>query len=207
MNIKFRKDRQLETMARLDPTYAELKRAIAEKDLPSDKQAEIKAKMTERETLLLPVYSQISLQFADLHDRAGRMEAKNTIRHPIQWKNARRFFYWRVRRRLNEEKILKAMSGATMKAANTRANNLLTLRAWTNIADFEKDDMSVATWCEENRQTVKQKVEAIKSEGVAMDMAGLLRGDKQAGLKGFKTALSMMPVEEREETLKFLSSK
>lgn len=206
VNIKYRKDKQLETMARLDPTYAELKRSIADKDLPSDKQAEIKAKMTERETLLLPVYSQISLQFADLHDRAGRMEAKNTIRHPIQWKNARRFFYWRVRRRLNEEKILKAMSGVTMKGPNTRSNNLRTLRAWSNISDFEKDDMSVATWCEENRQTVKAKVEALKSEGVAMDMAALLRNDRQGGLKGLKTALSMMPVEEREETLKFLQS-
>ena len=203
VNIKYRKDKQLETMARLDPTYAELKRAITDKDLSPEKQSEIKAKMTQRETLLLPVYSQISLQFADLHDRAGRMEAKHTIRHPIQWKNARRFFYWRLRRRLNEEKVLKAMAGST-RPANTRANNLRTLRAWSNVPNYDRDDMSVATWCEENRQTVKTKIDALKSEGVAYDMAALLRSDKEGGLKGLKTALSMMPVEERDETLKFL---
>ena len=103
VNIKYRKDRQLETMARLDPVYAQLKQAIAATDLTPEKQSEIKAKMTQRENLLLPVYGQISLQFADLHDRAGRMEAKHTIRQAIQWKNARKFFYWRLRRRLNEE--------------------------------------------------------------------------------------------------------
>ncbi|XTI91101.1 hypothetical protein V2W45_1413459 [Cenococcum geophilum] len=52
--------------------------------------------MIEREQLLL-IYSQISLQFIDLHDRAGRMHAKGTIRQPLRWQNARRFFYWRLR--------------------------------------------------------------------------------------------------------------
>ena len=206
VNIKYRKDRQLETMARLDPIYAELKRAIAATDLTPEKQSEIKAKMTQRENLLLPVYGQISLQFADLHDRAGRMEAKNTIRQAIQWKNARKFFYWRLRRRLNEEKILKAMPTSTAFGPSSRANNIRTLRAWTNIANYDDDDMSVATWCEENRKTVQNKVDALKSEGVAFDIAALLRSDKDGGLKGLKTALSMMPVEEREETLRFLKS-
>lgn len=206
VNIKYRKDRQLETMARLDPTYAELKRSLAAADLPAEKQSEIKAKMTERENLLLPVYNQISLQFADLHDRAGRMQAKNTIRHPIQWKNARKFFYWRCRRRLNEELVLKKMAGASTRGPTSRANNMRTLRAWSNVSDYEHDDMSVAIWCEENRTTVNAKVDALKSEGVAYDIAALLRSDKDGGLKGLKTALSMMPVEEREETLKFLQS-
>ena len=206
VGIKYRKDRQLETMARLDSTYAELKRSSTSPDLPPEKQAEIKKKMAARENLLLPVYAQISIQFADLHDRAGRMEAKNTIRHPIAWKNARRFFYWRLRRRLNEEKILKSManSSSPSSARAPREKNMRTLRAWSNIEDYEHDDMSVATWCEENRKTVHAKVEALRSEGVAFDMAALLRSDKEGGLKGLKTALGMMPVEEREETLRFL---
>ena len=206
VNIKYRKDRQLETMARLDPVYAQLKQAIAATDLTPEKQSEIKAKMTQRENLLLPVYGQISLQFADLHDRAGRMEAKHTIRQAIQWKNARKFFYWRLRRRLNEEKILKAMPTSSAHGPSSRANNIRTLRAWTNITNYDDDDMSVATWCEENRKTIQTKVDALKSEGVAFDIAALLRSDKEGGLKGLKTALSMMPVEEREETLRFLKS-
>ena len=126
VNIKFRRDRQLETMARLDATYAELKGKVAGQILSPDQQSDIKVKLQARETLLLPVYSQISLQFADLHDRAGRMQAKKTIRHPLQWKNARRFFYWRLRRRLNEESLIKKMAQTSTRSPKARASSLRT---------------------------------------------------------------------------------
>lgn len=205
INIKYRRDKQLQTMARLDPTYAELTRALADKNLTADKQSEIKEKMNEREQLLLPVYSQISLQFADLHDRVGRMKAKDTIRHALQWKNARRFFYWRLRRRLNEESILKKMATTSVRGPATRANNLHSLRAWTGIEAFEKDDRGVAMWYEENKKNVHTKLESLRSDGVAFDIAALLRGNKEGGLKGVKQVLAMLPAEEREATLKFLS--
>ncbi|KAI6873383.1 Acetyl-CoA, partial [Hortaea werneckii] len=82
VGIKFRKERQLETMARLDATYGDLKRRSLQQGLSAEEQQEIKNKMTERENLLLPVYLQIALQYADMHDRAGRMKAKETIRAP-----------------------------------------------------------------------------------------------------------------------------
>ena len=204
VNIKFRRDRQLETMARLDAPYAELKALLADKSLTQEKQSAIKVKMTERESLLMPVYTQISLQFADLHDRAGRMQAKNTIRHPLQWKNARRFFYWRVRRRLNEESLIKKMANTSTKDPKSRANSLRSLRAWTGIDDFEHDDRAVATWYEENRKYVHAKLEGLKSEGVAFDIAALLSTNKEGGMKGLKQFLSTMPVSEREEAFKFL---
>lgn len=160
--------------------------------------------MTERENLLLPVYSQVSLQFADLHDRAGRMKAKNVIRQSLKWKEARRFFYWRVRRRLNEEYIIKRMLSAT-KSTN-RTTCLATLEAWTAVPSFSTSDRDVAMWYEENRKLVHEKVEALKSEGVAFDVAALIRGAGISGLKGVRDVLAMLPVEEREEALKFLGA-
>lgn len=206
VNIKFRKDRQLETMARLDSTYTSLKQKLSDKTLSPEEQAEIKKQMTERENRLLPVYSQIALQFADLHDRAGRMQAKETIRHPLQWKNARRFFYWRLRRRLNEESILKKMAGVSIRGPIARAHNLQKLQAWIGQADFEHDDRGVACWYEENKKEVHTKVEALKSEGIASDVASLLRNNKAGGLAGVKEVLSMLPVGEREEVLNHLSA-
>lgn len=205
VNIKFRRDKQLETMARLDPTYGELRRLLLDKSLSPDKQSDIKVKMTEREQLLLPVYLQISLQFADLHDRTGRMKAKKAIRQPLQWKNARRFFYWRLRRRLNEESVLKKMAATSARGPIARATSLQSLRAWTGVEDFEFDDRAVAMWYEDNKKSVHAKVEAMRSEGVSFDIAALLRGNKEGGLKGIKQVLEMLPVEEREETLKYLS--
>ncbi|KAL8752619.1 MAG: hypothetical protein Q9199_005623 [Rusavskia elegans] len=206
VNIKFRKERQLETMARLDSTYAALKQKLADKSLSADQQSEVKTQMTEREQRLLPVYSQISLQFADLHDRAGRMQAKDTIRHPLVWKNARRFFYWRLRRRLNEESILKKMASVSVRGPTARAQNLRTLQAWTGAENFEHDDRGVACWYEENKKVVHTKVEALRSEGIAGDVASLLRSNKDGGLAGVKQVLSMLPVEEREAVLKQLSA-
>ncbi|QDS69442.1 acetyl-coenzyme-A carboxylase [Venturia effusa] len=205
VGIKFRKDRQLATMERLDPIYGDLKRKHADPALSREQQAAIKTKMTERENLLLPVYAQISIQFADLHDRAGRMMAKGAIRMPLKWTNARRFFYWRLRRRLNEEYILKKMSAAEAKEAGTsRDGKLGLLKAWSGVEKFETDDMSVAVWYEENRKETAARIESLRREGVAADVAALLRRDKEGGLKGVAQVLSMLPVTEREEVIRLL---
>jgi acetyl-CoA carboxylase/biotin carboxylase 1 len=205
VNIKYRRDKQLETMARLDPEYAALRKQIADKSLSQEEQSNIKVKMTAREQLLLPVYMQISLQFADLHDRAGRMKAKGVIRQALVWREARRFFYWRVRRRVNEEYILKRMAGASKNPLASRARNLETLAAWTGVPNFAASDREVAMWYEENRRVVHEKVEALKAEGVAFDVAALLRANGRGALKGVQQVLSMLPAEEREEAIKYLS--
>lgn len=192
-------------MARLDPVYSELKQKSMEKGLTADQQNEIKAKMTERENLLLPVYLQIALQYSDLHDRAGRMKAKDVIRMPLSWVNARRFFYWRLRRRLNEEYVLKRLAAAQSKELVSRGMNLKTLEAWSAIPKFDSDDMSVAMWYEENRKTIHDKIEALKTDTIAYDVAALLRSNKNGGLKGVAQVLSMLPVEEKEDVLKWLS--
>ncbi|KAI9852255.1 MAG: acetyl-coenzyme-A carboxylase [Thelocarpon superellum] len=206
VNIKYRREKQLETMARLDATYAGLKRSLNDASVSAEQKSDIKTKMTEREALLLPVYMQVSLQFADLHDRAGRMQAKGTIRQALRWKEARRFFYWRLRRRLNEEYIVKKMSGTSGRNVGSRDTHLEKLKAWSGVPQFEQDDRAVAMWYEENRKDVYAKVEQLKQEGVAQDVATLLRNNKEGGLKGVAQVLSMLPVAEKENVLKFLST-
>lgn len=231
VNIKYRREKQLDTMARLDSTYGELRRSLQDKSLSADQLSEIKAKMTERENHLLPVYLQIALQFADLHDRAERMEAKDTIRHPLCWKDARRFFYWRLRRRLSEEQILKRLAATapspsssrasndssapssssstsppTLASSPTRASNLQAIKSWTGMLDhdFEHNDRDVALWYEDNKKTIFGRIEKMKTEGVATEVASLLMSSKDGGLKGVQQVLSMLPVEEKEEVLKYL---
>jgi len=209
VNIKYRREKQLDTMARLDTTYGDLRRSLEDTSLSKEQLSEIKAKMAEREEKLLPVYLQIALQFADLHDRAGRMQAKNTIRKALRWQNARRFFYWRLRRRLSEELIVKRMTSITASSGeSSRASHLRTLHAWTGLLDeeLENDDFKVATWYEENKKLVQTKVELLRTDGVASEVAQLLIGNKEGGLRGVQQVLSMLPVEERENVLKYLGS-
>ncbi|KAK9423006.1 putative Acetyl-CoA carboxylase [Seiridium unicorne] len=215
IGIKYRKEKQLDTMARMDPTYAALRKQAKEGNLNKEQLEEVKAKMSEREQQLLPIYAQISIQFADLHDRSGRMKAKGTIRQEIEWKSARRFFYWRVRRRLNEEYIIKRMTTASVTsktphasgsavATQERARFKEMLAAWTGIPGFDHNDKDVATWYEQNADTVTAKVKQLKSEASTTELGNLFRGDKATALRGLKEILHTMPVEEREEILKFL---
>ncbi|KAF1971051.1 acetyl-CoA carboxylase [Bimuria novae-zelandiae CBS 107.79] len=214
VGIKFRKERQLETMARNDPTYGALKNKLNDPATPKDQLQGIKAEMTEREQMLLPVYTQIALQFADLHDRSGRMQAKGVIRSSLRWQNARRFFYWRLRRRLNEEYIMKKLALATSPTSKdaqpkvddaTRAKSLEMMKAWSQIPQFEQDDMSVATWYEENRASIHERVEALKRDTVAIEVATMIRTNREGGVKGLMTLLSTLPTSEKEELLKMLT--
>lgn len=56
----------------------------------------------DRERLLRPVYQQVALRFADLHDTPQRMAAKGVIAGIVPWESARARFYKRLRRRLAE---------------------------------------------------------------------------------------------------------
>lgn len=206
VGIKYRRDRQLETMARLDPTYGELKAALANKDLTPDQQSDIKVKMTEREKLLMPIYFQISLQFADLHDRAGRMKAKGVIRQELQWHNARRFLYWRLRRRLNEEYILKKLVPVSKNM--TRPTALELLKTWYAGDSFDTNDRAVATWYEEHTKDVAGKLEELKQEGIAREVATMLStgGSSKAGaLKGLAAAAQKLSPEEKAALVAMLS--
>lgn len=46
-------------------------------------------------------------EFADLHDRAGRMKAKGVIRDVVTWKRSRSYFYWRAKRRIAEDGLVR----------------------------------------------------------------------------------------------------
>lgn len=207
VGIKFRREKQLDVMARLDPIYSELRRRAASKDLSPIDQADIKVKMTERENRLLPVYGQISIQFADLHDRSGRMLAKGVIRQSLRWVHARRFFYWRLRRRLNEERFLKKMSEADH--GSSRVENLQRLKSLVvddeNSTIFEENDRLVATWYEDNKVEVLTRAEGLRQEGVAVKVSELIIENGKSALRGVAIALGKMGAKEKEQALKMLA--
>ena len=108
-SIKFRRDDILQTMHRLDPTIYELSEQLAEfawdsrADMSEERAIQLKA--LKREEELYPVFKQVSLQFADLHDRPGRMVHKSVIRKVIDWPESRMFFYKRLKARLLEHQV------------------------------------------------------------------------------------------------------
>ena len=65
------------------------------------------------ENSLSPIYHQISVTFADLHDTPGRMLSKNVIKEVIEWKTSRTFFYWRLRRLIAQDNVVKKILAKT----------------------------------------------------------------------------------------------
>ncbi|KAH9255170.1 hypothetical protein BASA81_006610 [Batrachochytrium salamandrivorans] len=88
-SIKFRQHDQLAAAHRLDPVL----RALDEQVAKTGSSPEITDKIKQREKLVLPVYSQLATEFADAHDRPGRMLAKGVVNGVVQWKTCRQFLY------------------------------------------------------------------------------------------------------------------
>ena len=63
------------------------------------------------------VWAQVACEFADLHDRVGGMRAMRAVSGSVVWPSARQFFYWRLRRRLVEEGLVKDLVAADGRSA------------------------------------------------------------------------------------------
>ncbi|ODV78179.1 acetyl-coenzyme-A carboxylase [Suhomyces tanzawaensis NRRL Y-17324] len=201
VGIKYRRDKLLSTMQRLDPTYAELKSKLADASLSAEEHSQISAKVTAREKMLLPIYAQISVQFADLHDRSGRMLAKGVIRQEIKWVDARRVFFWRLRRRLNEEYLLKLI-GEQLKSP-TKLEKVARLKSWMPAVDYE-DDEAVSTWIEENHSKLQNNIEELKQEAIRQKIHSFVNEDPNQSASVVKEIFGTLSEEQKSELLKSL---
>merc|ERR1719324_1795214 len=109
--VKFRAADQTSKMHQLDPVLIGLDQEI-EMASDADDVSELKKQIADREAALMPLYLQVAHEFADLHDRSGRMKAKGVIRDVLEWKSSRATMYWRVKRRIEEGKLVKAIQDA-----------------------------------------------------------------------------------------------
>lgn len=202
VGVKYRREKLLGTMARLDATYRSLKEKLADSTLSSEEHQEISKKLALREKLLSPIYSQVSVQFADLHDRSTRMLAKGVIRKELHWKEARRFFFWRLRRRLNEEYLIKRLDVELPHAP--RLEKIARLRSWYPASVDNEDDRQVATWIEDNYQLLDEHLKSLKLESFAQGLAKSLRSDHDNVINGLAEVLKMLSTEDKEKISKSL---
>lgn len=179
-----------------------MKEKLNDSKLSPEEHAEISSKIVKREKALLPIYAQISVQFADLHDRSGRMLAKGVIRREIKWVDARRFFFWRLRRRLNEEYVLKLI-GEQLKNAN-KLEKVARLKSWMPTVDYD-DDQAVSTWIEESHAKLQKRIEELKLESKKSNIIKLLQEDPSNAASVMKEFIDRLSDEEKEKFLKNLN--
>ncbi|KAM9904291.1 hypothetical protein OXX79_002853 [Metschnikowia pulcherrima] len=200
VGIKFRRDKLVAAMARLDTQYAELKSKLATQ-LSPEEHTKFSAQLSAREAALLPIYSQISVQFADLHDRSGRMLAKGVINKELEWRHARRFFFWRLRRRLNEEYLLKRIAETVV--CKSKLEKVARLKSWMPTVEYD-DDEAVSNFIESNHEKLQEKIEGLGTEKKRQDLHTLLSKDASFATDAVKDFLVNLPEEERKKFIQSL---
>lgn len=80
---------------------------------------DLQRQIKQREKHLFGVYQQVAVHFADLHDTPGRMKAKGVIRQLVRWSESRKYFYWRLRRRLQEFEFYKDLTKGLSTGSTT----------------------------------------------------------------------------------------
>ncbi|XP_066599220.1 acetyl-CoA carboxylase-like isoform X1 [Prorops nasuta] len=173
VEIKFRTKDTVKAMHRMDPVIQKLKEELSSANSPDDK-AQIESQINKREKILEPMYHQVAVHFADLHDTPERMLEVNCINEIVPWRKARRIFYWRLRRRLHEEEI-KSEILSTQPSLDVRQVGPM-LRRWfiedkgaTESYLWDQDE-AATLWLESQRQSensvVSRNVTCVKQDAV-----------------------------------------
>ncbi|XP_051514882.1 acetyl-CoA carboxylase 2-like isoform X2 [Myxocyprinus asiaticus] len=157
VEIKFRKKDLLKTMRRIDSVYQRLAEQLGKPELSVQECKDLEAKLKAREEFLLPIYHQVAVQFVDLHDTPGRMQEKGVITDILDWKNARSFFYWRLRRLLLEEVVKKEIVQANKDLSNGHIQSML--RRW-----FVETEGTVKAYLWDNNKVVVEWLESHLSQ-------------------------------------------
>ncbi|XP_012718883.2 acetyl-CoA carboxylase isoform X2 [Fundulus heteroclitus] len=188
VEIKFRRKDLLKTMRRLDSVYASLVEQLSSLEL-SDKQIkELEEKLRAREEFLLPIYHQVAVQFVDLHDTPGRMQEKGVITDILDWKQARTFFYWRLRRLLLEQVVKCEIMEANKDLSDGHMQSML--RRWfvetegTVKAYLWDNNQAVVEWLERHlstedgtRSVIRENIKYLKKENVLKHIRSLVQAN------------------------------
>ncbi|XP_056313479.1 acetyl-CoA carboxylase isoform X2 [Danio aesculapii] len=190
VEIKFRKKDLLKTMRRIDIVYSRLAEQLGKPDLPSQERKDLEAKLKSREEFLLPIYHQVAVQFVDIHDTPGRMQEKGVITDILDWKSARSFFYWRLRRLLLEEVVKKEIMQANQDLSNGHIQSML--RRWfvetegAVKAYLWDNNKVVVEWLENNlsqqdgtRSVIRENIKCIKRDYALKHIRSLVQANPE----------------------------
>lgn len=219
IEIKYRKKQLLEAMHRLDDKIKHLDQRLASLSAEEKAQEEgvqIARDIKHREDTLLPIYVQVATEFADLHDTPGRMKAKSCIREVVEWKNARTFFYWRLKRQLAEfqlrRDLVKCSAGTVtfadaeqlLKTWFTEAVNGGRVPRQLNVSVDElwaRSDKDVLLWLASDKEWIQARVGGVSREQTSSQVVQLGLKDPKAAVAGILELLHQLSDKDREEAL------
>ena len=215
VEIKFRQKDVLKTMHRVDPVLLRLKEKLAAcgSCASPEERAPIETEMRAREHQLESMYHQVAVHFADLHDTPERMLEKNCLSEIVPWRSSRRFFYWRLRRRLLEEhvrsEILETQPGLGVRQVDAM------LRRWfvedkgaTESYLWDSDEVA-ASWLEEQLSSessvLMRNMSCVKKDAVVSRIKEALEACPDVRLDAVLEIAHRLQPQERAELQRSLA--
>jgi acetyl-CoA carboxylase/biotin carboxylase 1 len=166
--VKFRLPDQLKLMHRLDSQLKLLDSELENCELDDDND-NIQLQIKAREEALKPVYLQAATEFADLHDKTGRMKAKGVIKSAVPWGESRKYFFYRAKRRMYEDNFIDQLK--SVDSAMTRGGALEVLQSLYS-GDWE-DNQVVAAFYESDLDKINEKISSVKTAAIKAKIEAL----------------------------------
>ncbi|KFR12883.1 Acetyl-CoA carboxylase 2, partial [Opisthocomus hoazin] len=193
VEIKFRKKDLVKTMRRIDTVYAKLVEQLGTPELSEAQRGELEKQLKAREELLLPMYYQVAVHFADLHDTPGRMQEKGVITDILEWKNTRSFRYWRRRRLLLEEVVKVEVLKANSELSHVHIQSML--RRWFMETEgaakgyLWDNNRVVVEWLEKHMQeddgtqsAIRENIKYLKRDYVLKRIRSLVQANPEVAM-------------------------
>lgn len=170
VEVKFRDQDQIKVMHRLDDQLQLLDSELEGVDgVDEDSLKAIKAQITARENDLKSVYTQVATEFADLHDKTGRMKAKGVIKQAVPWNRSREFFFYLAQRRILEDDFIKQIRKADPSMTNASAADVFKSMF---KGDWD-DNKAVIEFFTANSATINGKIVEVKKAHVEAKIKAL----------------------------------
>lgn len=170
IEVKFRPQDQVKVMHRVDPQLQLLDSELEGVDgVDDDARKSIKEQIAARESDLKGVYTQVATEFADLHDKTGRMKAKGVIKAAVPWNRSREFFYNLAQRRILEDDFVAKVKAADDSMTSVDAQDIF---KGLYTGDYE-NDKDVITFFDANGETLEAKITEIKKAAMATKIEAL----------------------------------
>lgn len=181
VEIKYRDKDIIQTMHRLDKKLIELNEQLKTKKMSIEEMKHLNEQIQLREKELKSTYEQIAITFADLHDKPGRMKAKNVINDCISWKTSRQFFYFRLKRRIKEEELKKFIKKENSDLTNEQIISLI--KKWIimtnsenqNLEQLWKDDKFIINWIEKEKNFISSQLQELHSNYIQEKILSLTK--------------------------------
>jgi len=158
VEVKFRAQDQNKVMHRLDQQLQLLDAELEGVDDFDETKTDVKDQISNRESELKATYTQIATEFADLHDKTGRMKAKGVIKAAVPWARSREFFFYLAQRRILEDDYVASFMSIDASLDTAAATDCLKSMY---SGDWE-DDKAVIDFFKSNTSTIDAKIAEMK---------------------------------------------